>query len=251
MLHPSEYHPSVSRFVNMQLKRGTVFVPDPERELSRKPIWDSSCIADDAAEARKFKAAGRKVKNAAQRARKGIPEEMHPTLVAGILQEVADEAGISVADLKASGHDGPTVSRVSMARDKAVWRCRTEVGARSTLIAEILCRCNHSFVSPAVQRHQVRVDGDPANISEARKLKTAVEQIKSEVSLKHGVTVEDIDSPKRALHMVAARHECMWRLRNETGASYHQIARQLGGKDHTSVISGIRRHQARIDAGEA
>lgn len=60
----------------------------------------------------------------------------------------------------------------------------------------------------------------------------------------------DLESERRDVATVRARHCAMWRVKRETPWSLPSIGRSFGGRDHSSVIHGIRRHQARIDAGE-
>lgn len=71
-----------------------------------------------------------------------------------------------------------------------------------------------------------------------------------ETAMKHGVSVEKITGSRRLNHIVLARHEAMWRMKNEAGMSYPAIARRVGVMDHTSCIHGVRAHEARMK-GEA
>lgn len=64
-------------------------------------------------------------------------------------------------------------------------------------------------------------------------------RIKLEVADKHGVTVAAIDSRRRAKKLVAARQECMYRIRVELGYGMPRIGRILGGMDNTTVLYGI------------
>lgn len=75
--------------------------------------------------------------------------------------------------------------------------------------------------------------------------------IVEEVAAKHGVFMSDMRSVRRGRAQVAARHEAMWRLRNETTMSLPEIGRRLGGRDHTTVLHGVKRHQERLDKGIA
>ena len=71
-------------------------------------------------------------------------------------------------------------------------------------------------------------------------------QIVQEVADKHRVCFNDILSPRRNKESVAARHEAAWRMRKETTMSLPQIGQRLGGKDHTTVLYAIKRHEANI-----
>ena len=66
-----------------------------------------------------------------------------------------------------------------------------------------------------------------------------------EVCAKHGVTKAELLSIRRARNIVAARHEAMWRMSKETSMSLPAIGRRMGDRDHTTVLHGIRRHEAK------
>lgn len=76
--------------------------------------------------------------------------------------------------------------------------------------------------------------------------------IAEEVCQKHGVSFESIASRTRIKKFVAARYEAFWRIRNEITVagfpmSYPEIGRRFGGRDHTTVIHGVRKHQKVLD----
>jgi len=76
-------------------------------------------------------------------------------------------------------------------------------------------------------------------------------KIMAEVAVKHRVSVIDLESPRRDRPSVRARQEAMWRMRHETPMSLPDIGHRLGGRDHTTIMHGIAKYQAHIDAGEA
>jgi len=76
-------------------------------------------------------------------------------------------------------------------------------------------------------------------------------RIMHEVSAKHELTIHELRSNRRDRLLVAARNEAMWRMKRETSLSLPAIGHKMGGRDHTTVLHGIRRHEARIAAGEA
>lgn len=78
---------------------------------------------------------------------------------------------------------------------------------------------------------------------------TPWKRILEEVCEKYGISRVDILSDRRSQKYVIARHEAMYRMRHETTMSYPAIGRRLGGKDHTSVMHGIKRHMHRMEAG--
>lgn len=72
--------------------------------------------------------------------------------------------------------------------------------------------------------------------------------IKEQVCAKHGITMTDLLSRRRAANLVAARFEGYWRARTETTASYPEIARAFNRGDHTTVMYGCRKHEKKIAA---
>lgn len=75
--------------------------------------------------------------------------------------------------------------------------------------------------------------------------RSKAQRILDDVCLAHSVTEEQICSDQRAAPIVAARFEAYYRMRRETTWSLSQIGRFLGGKDHSSVFHGVRKHAAK------
>jgi hypothetical protein len=73
-------------------------------------------------------------------------------------------------------------------------------------------------------------------------------RIVREVSLKHGVSREAMESETRATPAVMARQEAFYRLRHETSWGFARIGRFLGDRDHTTVMHAIKRHQYKLEA---
>ena len=61
----------------------------------------------------------------------------------------------------------------------------------------------------------------------------------------------EIKSHRRDRHLVIVRQYLMWRLKKETMLSLPQIGRQIGDRDHTTVLHGIRKYQELVDKGIA
>lgn len=58
-----------------------------------------------------------------------------------------------------------------------------------------------------------------------------------------GITPEDLKSPCRRGHIMTVR-TAFYRMARDRGASLQQIGRICGGRDHSTVISGLRKHDA-------
>ena len=75
-------------------------------------------------------------------------------------------------------------------------------------------------------------------------------EICREVAKKHGMPVAYIIGDARTRDVVVARHEAIWRCAMETGYTMARIGRHFGGKDHTTIMNAIRRHEERRLAEE-
>lgn len=73
-------------------------------------------------------------------------------------------------------------------------------------------------------------------------------RIIAEVAEKHGLTLADLIGPRRHRYVAHARQEAMWALRQRTTLSTTSIGMFLGGRDHTTVMWGLRRHEERLRA---
>lgn len=75
-----------------------------------------------------------------------------------------------------------------------------------------------------------------------------VRDIIGSVAWLHGLTTAELRSERRSKPVVIARQEAMWLAKRYTSYSLPRIGAAMGGRDHTTVLHGVRRHQARIDA---
>ena len=74
-------------------------------------------------------------------------------------------------------------------------------------------------------------------------------RISLEVAAKYKLTLPELLSNRRAKELVCARHEAMYRMKMETSLSFAEIGRRIGGRDHTTILHGVRKHIERM-AGE-
>lgn len=111
-----------------------------------------------------------------------------------------------------------------------------------------------------IPRPTVQVDLPRLNISAIKELTPVPKDVQSfeelgapfrsraivaEVCKKHRISFETIKGKQRSHPIVAAKFEAYYRLSTETTLSLPQIGRLMGGKDHTSILHGIRQHKAR------
>lgn len=137
--------------------------------------------------------------------------------------------------------ESPDENRVRMKAQDA----RFQRAMRDAFLAE-----RPASRQPPVQKTRDIIDLSPKPVKIGRRQTTNNDprssRIVIEVAIKHGFTGPEITSSRRFVPLVAARHEAMWRLSKETSMSLPAIGRKLGGKDHTTVLYGIRRHEERM-----
>lgn len=76
----------------------------------------------------------------------------------------------------------------------------------------------------------------------------ACAEILSEVAEKHQVAIGQIKGAGRQREVTAARFEAYYRISTELGYSLPMIGKSCGGKEHTGVMHGIRKHKERMEA---
>ena len=99
-----------------------------------------------------------------------------------------------------------------------------------------------------------RIDGERAAVDRAIAIADAMDshgptvvEIAKEVAEKYGLdSWRLLRAKRRNRHIVAARHEAMYRASKETDRTLVQIGWVLGRFDHTTVIHGIRKHEERM-----
>lgn len=69
----------------------------------------------------------------------------------------------------------------------------------------------------------------------------------AEVAASHRISVRELLGRGRHKHVAWPRQEAMWRIRQTGRYSLPQIGAFLGGRDHTTILKGIRAHERRMD----
>lgn len=142
-------------------------------------------------------------------------------------------------------HIGP----IEAVKGEAYWK------AHYAAVRKRIDKPPHNFKVPPIQRRAVEVsrpkrppiyfEGNvKARTGELRipyTLGRKVRLIMRAVSFKHGVSITDMKSHRRPHNVVSARFELFARLYRKTEMSLPQIGRTIGGRDHTSVMHGIRK----------
>jgi chromosomal replication initiation ATPase DnaA len=71
------------------------------------------------------------------------------------------------------------------------------------------------------------------------------DRVLRDICYRHDVTLAHLAGPSRRKDIIPARHEAYYRLKDEAGLSFPRIGAILGGRDHSTIIHGARKHAAR------
>jgi chromosomal replication initiator protein len=74
-----------------------------------------------------------------------------------------------------------------------------------------------------------------------------VDLVLKEVARAFNVKVADIKSNKKHNSVVLPRQICMYLLKKLTGMSFPEIGQVLGGKNHSTIIYGVKKVGVLID----
>ncbi len=150
-----------------------------------------------------------------------------------ILREKADEQGVTI--------DNEVIEYIAH-RDKT--NIRELEGAFNKVLAVHRLQGRPLTLQAAIDTLS---DGRAA----ARKADITNDDVIATVAEKCGVTSEAMKGRNRAQEIVMPRQIAMYLMREETGASLAEIGRALGGRDHTTVIHGIEKIEARLQEDSA
>ena len=62
------------------------------------------------------------------------------------------------------------------------------------------------------------------------------------------VSQMELCSQRRQAHLVRPRHVAFWLCKELTAATYPEIARMFGGRDHTTILHGVKKIEAEVNA---
>ena len=85
-------------------------------------------------------------------------------------------------------------------------------------------------------------------------MRTSVADIVREVAAKHGLSVKSLLDPCRQRVYAWPRQEAMYRIFTECPhISYPEAGRRMGGRDHTTILHGVKAYARRngIDYADA
>ncbi len=160
----------------------------------------------------------------------GLVVDLHPTdyeLRLGILQTKADAYRVQYPDLKfADGVLEFLAHRIST-------NVRVLEGALMRL-----------FAFASLVGREITLDLTQeclADILKASDRKVTVEEIQRKVSEHYAIRLSDMIGPKRVRSIARPRQVAMYLAKQLTARSLPEIGRRFGGRDHTTVMHGVRR----------
>ena len=80
-----------------------------------------------------------------------------------------------------------------------------------------------------------------ADILRASERKITIEEIQRKVAEHYNIRLSDMIGPKRVRTIARPRQIAMYLAKNMTTRSFPEIGRRFGGRDHTTIMHGIRK----------
>ena len=72
-----------------------------------------------------------------------------------------------------------------------------------------------------------------------------IRELIEETARNHNLSTEALTGHNRRKGVIWPRFEIMWRARHELNAPLQLIGQVLGGRDHTTIMHGIKRYENR------
>jgi chromosomal replication initiator protein len=160
----------------------------------------------------------------------GLVVDLHPTdyeLRLGILQSKVEQQLVTYPDLKVE--DGV----LEFLAHRISTNVRVLEGALTRLFA---------FASLVGRKIDMDLTQDClADVLRASERKITVEEIQRKVSEHYNIRLSDMIGPKRLRSYARPRQVAMYLSKHLTSRSLPEIGRRFGGRDHTTVMHGVKR----------
>jgi chromosomal replication initiator protein len=92
--------------------------------------------------------------------------------------------------------------------------------------------------------------GFPIDPSEPQRKRILIRDIQHAVAARFQIPVEEMWSARRSREIVRPRQAAMYLARQLTPKSLPEIGRLFGGRDHTTVVHGLRAVERRLAADD-
>ena len=78
----------------------------------------------------------------------------------------------------------------------------------------------------------------------------SIDDIQKQVSFYYNLEKSDMSSSRRSINIARPRQIAMFLCKNLTSFSYPEIGKAFGGKDHTTVLHGVKKIESLIDGDQ-
>ncbi|WP_415405077.1 chromosomal replication initiator protein DnaA [Tateyamaria sp. SN3-11] len=160
----------------------------------------------------------------------GLVVDLHPTdyeLRLGILQSKVEQQQLVYPDLKVEA------GVLEFLAHRISTNVRVLEGALTRLFA---------FASLVGRKIDMDLTQDClADVLRASERKITVEEIQRKVSEHYNIRLSDMIGPKRLRSYARPRQVAMYLCKHMTARSLPEIGRRFGGRDHTTVMHGVKR----------
>lgn len=178
------------------------------------------------------------------------------TIISPDLSEIVRRRAVAKAALEGARsalRSFPGGRREWSAAELAELRAWQDMGLRPKEIANLVERSPEAIANRAAKEGrpfgQARPTQRPLpDRGSADARRSTLAAVLKDVCSTHRVWAGDLCGRSREGLIVRIRQECMYRMWMETDRSTAQIGRALGGRDHTTVVHGIRTHAGRLEA---
>jgi chromosomal replication initiator protein len=90
-----------------------------------------------------------------------------------------------------------------------------------------------------------------ADVLRASERKISIDEIQRKVAEHYNIRLSDIIGPKRVRNFARPRQVAMYLCKQLTSRSLPEIGRRFGGRDHTTVMHGVKRiEELRLQDGQ-
>ncbi len=90
-----------------------------------------------------------------------------------------------------------------------------------------------------------------ADVLRASERKISIDEIQRKVAEHYNIRLSDMIGPKRVRNFARPRQVAMYLCKQLTSRSLPEIGRRFGGRDHTTVMHGVKRiEELRLQDGQ-
>lgn len=135
-------------------------------------------------------------------------------------------------------------ARMAAAAERHAWNARARLDAIDALPAPV--------VEPVSLRESVKTETNERDwLLVGQRPVATIRDIQRIVAKHYGFTCMDMRSKRRTAALAHARHVAMFIAKSATPRSFPEIGRHFGGRDHTTVLHGVRKIGSMIETDES